>query len=42
MTSVAPLFSRVTAALTTDQSGQDMKTMLENLLRDVYQQKARK
>lgn len=39
---VAPIFSNLTAALTTEQSGQDVKNMFENLIRDIYQSKSRK
>lgn len=39
---VAPLFSRVTAALTGPQSGPDIKGMFENFIRDVYSARQRK
>ena len=32
---VAPLFSKVSAALTTVESGQEMKQMFDNLLKDI-------
>eukprot|EP00596_Hydrurales_sp_CCMP1899_P009562 CAMPEP_0119042944 /NCGR_PEP_ID=MMETSP1177-20130426/16293_1 /TAXON_ID=2985 /ORGANISM="Ochromonas sp, Strain CCMP1899" /LENGTH=166 /DNA_ID=CAMNT_0007010069 /DNA_START=99 /DNA_END=597 /DNA_ORIENTATION=+ len=37
-----PLFSRVTAALTTPQSGQDIKQMFENFVKDIHSMKQRK
>ena len=38
----APLFSRVTAALTTPQSGSDIKGMFENFVREINNMKQRK
>jgi len=37
-----PLFNRVTAALTTNASGKDIKEMFENFIRDVHNIKSRK
>ena len=39
---LAPLFSRVTAALTTPQSGQDIKGMFENFVKEIHSMKSRK
>jgi len=36
-----PLFSRVTAALTTTQSGEDIKSMFDNFLKEIYNIKRR-
>ena len=38
----APLFSRVTAALTTPQSGQDIRGMFENFVKEIHSMKSRK
>jgi hypothetical protein len=38
----APLFSRVTAALTTPQSGQDIRGMFENFVKEIHTMKHRK
>ena len=38
----APLFSRVTAALTTPQSGSDINGMFENYVREINNMKQRK